>query len=419
MKIAISFINFGTYHYARLRAAAMSCQQAGWQMTAIQATDDVLDHPWGIEHADASYESITLLPARELGARAQRDAFTARAGERMTECLASVKPDVVFLPGWSHPVARAGLRWSLETGAHSVIMSESTAHDSARAWWREAYKGMLVRSAGAALVGGQPHREYMMRLGVRPESIFLGYDVVDNDYFSTRADIARAEAASLRLELGVPDRYFIASSRFIEKKNVSRLVEAFDNYQQRAGASAWHLIILGDGPLRPQLESQIQQKGLKHLVRLHGFATYDRVPQYLGLASAFVHASTTEQWGLVVNEAMAAGLPVIVSKRCGCAPDLVHPNDNGHTFDPLDVEQLARLLGEVSSLSSEEREAMGARSRAVIANWSPARFARGAVDAATFAASTSRGGLRHQLERVLLASTHSLSGALTPTMRGA
>ena len=75
-----------------------------------------------------------------------------------------------------------------------------------------------------------------------------------------------------------------------------------------------------------------------------GFKQYDELPIYYGLAGAFIHASTTEQWGLVVNEAMAAGLPVIVSERCGCAPDLVENGRNGFTFDPYDVDALTHLM---------------------------------------------------------------------------
>jgi 1,2-diacylglycerol 3-alpha-glucosyltransferase len=60
----------------------------------------------------------------------------------------------------------------------------------------------------------------------------------------------------------------------------------------------------------------------------------------MGLASAFIQASTTEQWGLVVNEAMASGLPVLVSERCGCAPDLVKNGVNGYTFDPYDIKEI-------------------------------------------------------------------------------
>ena len=419
MKIAIAFINIGTYHFARLHAAALSCRRAGWQMTAIQATDDVLDHPWGHSDPNAPFESVTLLRASERGARAAQEAFSSRAGERMRECLSELRPDVLFVPGWSHPIARAGLHWCLKARAHSVIMSESTVHDFARVWWREAYKGVVVRASGAALVGGRPHREYLTRLGMRPESIFLGYDVVDNEYFESRSRAARSQASALRRELALPEKYFLASSRFVQKKNLHRLLEGFDVYRRRASASPWHLVVLGDGPLRPQLEELIRDRDLSEFVHLPGFATYEQVPKYLGLASAFVHVSTTEQWGLVVNEAMAAGLPVIVSDRCGCAPDLVTANENGFLVDPHRVDEIADRLGRMANLPEIVRAEMASRSRAIIDHWSPALFGQSAVDAATCASSHRRAGLRERLERAFLTSTATLFGALTPTMRGA
>src|SRR5690606_18401005 len=100
-------------------------------------------------------------------------------------------------------------------------------------------------------------------------------------------------------------------------------------------------------------------------------------------AGAFVHASTTEQWGLVVNEAMACGLPVLVSNRCGCAPDLVKEGVNGWTFDPTDPATLAELMTTLASLPETERDALGAAGKRIIANWGPERFATGLIAAAT------------------------------------
>jgi glycosyltransferase involved in cell wall biosynthesis len=94
-----------------------------------------------------------------------------------------------------------------------------------------------------------------------------------------------------------------------------------------------------------------------------------------------VHASTTEQWGLVVNEAMAAGLPVLVSDRCGCAPDLVEVGVNGFTFDPCGVEELAGLMQRVAAMTDGQRDAMGRASQRIIADWGPERFADGLMQA--------------------------------------
>jgi glycosyltransferase involved in cell wall biosynthesis len=101
------------------------------------------------------------------------------------------------------------------------------------------------------------------------------------------------------------------------------------------------------------------------------------------LANAFVHASTSEQWGLVVNEAIASGLPVIVSNRCGCAPELV--NGNGFTFDPTNEDELATRLLEMASLSDQERRRIGENSYRIAANFAPERFGEGFERAASMA----------------------------------
>ena len=122
---------------------------------------------------------------------------------------------------------------------------------------------------------------------------------------------------------------------------------------------------------------------------------------FMAWLDAFVHASTTEQWGLVVNEAMASGLPVMVSNRCGCVFDLVREGCNGFAFDPYDVEQLARLMLRVGEMEDEERTQMGDVSRRIIAGWGPDRFARGLGEAIECAMRVGpiRAGL---LDRLLL-----------------
>jgi glycosyltransferase involved in cell wall biosynthesis len=186
----------------------------------------------------------------------------------------------------------------------------------------------------------------------------------------------------------------------VPKKNLPRLIEAFARYRQTAGPSAWPLELLGDGPMRGELERTRAAHSLETALVMPGFVQYGGLPSYYGNAGAFVHASTIEQWGLVVNEAMAAGLPVLVSERCGCAPDLVEEGRNGHTFDPYDVDALAGLMLKVVS-GARDRAAMGEASRQIIARWSPETFAEGLERAVRAALDLplQRPGL---LERMLL-----------------
>ena len=163
------------------------------------------------------------------------------------------------------------------------------------------------------------------------------------------------------------------------------------------GAAAWSLVIIGDGKLKNALTALRDKLGLREHVLLPGAKSYGELPSYYGLASAFIHTSTTEQWGLVVNEAMAAGLPVLVSERCGCAQDLVVPGLNGLRFDPHDVTAIAKAMTEISS-GSRDLCAMGRSSRDTVARWSLTRFADGLNSAvlAALRASPRAPGLMDQ-----------------------
>jgi len=145
----------------------------------------------------------------------------------------------------------------------------------------------------------------------------------------------------------------------------------------------WDLVVLGDGPLKADLCHLISDLRLNEHVHLPGFRPYDELSVYYALANAFVHASTSEQWGLVVNEAIASGLPVIVSRRCGCAPELV--NGNGSTFDPTNQHELTARLLEMASLSDEERKHLGDNSYRIASNFAPERFGEGLERAASVA----------------------------------
>ena len=149
------------------------------------------------------------------------------------------------------------------------------------------------------------------------------------------------------------------------------------------GNAPWNLVILGDGRLKADLCRLISDLRLDAQVHLPGFKQYEELPVYYALAKAFVHASTTEQWGLVVNEAIASGLPVIVSDRCGCAPELVQ--GNGFAFDSTDQHELASRLLEMASLSDHDLRQFGEASRRIAQRFGPELFGEGLEQAASVA----------------------------------
>jgi 1,2-diacylglycerol 3-alpha-glucosyltransferase len=374
--VAVLFYRLGPYHLARLKAAAELFPTVGIEVFAKDR-----QYPWEVIRGSNGFRRVTLFESE--------DGVTARAvAEVVSKCLDGVRPAAVVVPGWSSPEALSAIQWALGQSVPVVLFSESQAHDRTRWRLRELVKRRVVGMFTSALVGGISHLSYLERLGFPRERIFTGYDVVDNEHFARGADAVRNQP-ELRARLGLPDRYFLASSRFVSVKNLPRLLEAYWWYRQ-AAKQPWSLVLLGDGPLAPQVRAALVRMGIQQFVHLPGFRQYLELPTFYGLALAFILASTSEPWGLVVNEAMAAGLPVLVSNRCGCAPDLVEEGRNGFTFDPYDTEGLARLMLRMSTMSDAERAAMGQASREIISRWSPEVFAQNLRAAVETALNTPR-----------------------------
>ncbi len=361
--ICITVPRIGPYHLARFNSAG-----ALGEIHVVETCPVDAEYDWDEVTQTGSFARHTLF---EAGSEETQSPDQIRS--RMWKLLDQVRPDAVAIMGWSLCDALAALAWCSRHQVPAVVMSESQRLDHKRTFIKETIKRRIIGFYRTALAGGTPHAEYLEQLGMPRERVFLGYDVVDNFHFQSGADEARSDAVAARMRLGLPENYFLASSRFIPKKNLPGLLRAFAEYRRQSGDQAWDLVLLGDGSGKPELLAMIKILRLEESVRLPGFQQYPSLPTYYGLAGAFVHASQTEQWGLVVNEAMAAGLPVLVSQTCGCAPDLVEQGANGFTFDPEIQEEFVNrllLLADDDSI----RERMGARSREIISRWTPNRF---------------------------------------------
>lgn len=376
-RIAVLFDNLGPYHIARLRV----CNSV-MGILAIENRLVSSDYSWRPSD-EIPFQRVTLIKDEpSVGKRA-----VLRA---LRKALETFRPSLIVVPGWSSWLSLNAMRWAIARNVPIIVMSDSQQKDFRRVIWKEFVKKRFLRFYAAALVGGQAHREYLVQLGMPAPAIYLGYDVVDNDFFSSGSEHARSRSDEYRHKMYLPANYLLCSARFIPKKNLFRLLLAFSAVLEKlkvsdVSSSHWHLVILGDGELRPEIEKSIRELGLCQRVLLPGFKQVDELPAYYALASAFVLPSTIEQWGLVVNEAMASGLPVLVSERCGCVPDLVQNGRNGFTFDPFDINEIADRMLEIVTMNVQDRQAMGDTGKKIIAQWSPEAFAKGLQSAADFA----------------------------------
>ncbi len=396
MKIAIIFHRFGPYHVARIRGLARYAETH-----AIELSASTSEYDWEAVEWAEHIPRYTLFRETD-----SREATNRGLQERIYGTLDEIGPEAVLINGWSDRAALWAIRWCRERGVPAIAMSESTQHDHRRVGWKEWFKKRIVGLFSGGFVGGRLHQAYLEDFGLPAGRIAQGYDVIDNDYFTAGAERAHADEAALRAQYGLPENYFLASNRFIPKKNLFRLIDAFDTYAA-AVESPFHLVLLGDGPLRAELEARIEQSPNKELIHLPGFRQIGDLPAYYGLARAFVHASTSEQWGLVVNEALAAGLPVLVSERCGCAPELVRPGENGYTFDPHQPEQLAAYMKELTE-DADKRARFARRSTEIIRNFTPDTFGRNAAGLAQSLTEAEQPSGITLLDRLVLAAVMQL-----------
>jgi glycosyltransferase involved in cell wall biosynthesis len=377
MKLAVCFTNFGPYHVARLRALAECLGRQGDRLIAYEVACNELRYPWSRGARDEPFEWITLFPQDDLETL---DPDACR--QALVEALDGALPDALGIVGYARPESMAAARWAQRRGRPAILMSESQAIDRPRVWWKELIKKRRVRQFGAALVGGPEHRDYLAQLGMPAERIVLGYNAVDNDYFATSARLWRESQESGGGRPAAP--YFLAVCRFVPEKNLLRLIEAFARYRREcAGNPAWDLVLCGDGPARAEIERACAESGCGQAIQRPGFLPVDELPRWYSFAGALVLPSLSEPWGLVVNEAAASGVPLLVSRCAGCASTLV-PEPEGTTgarFDPRDVTDLTAKLTWMAACTDLERRAMGRRAALTVACWGPDRFAHGVLNA--------------------------------------
>jgi glycosyltransferase involved in cell wall biosynthesis len=258
-------------------------------------------------------------------------------------------------------------------GIKTVLSNESTAGDHARSFLKESFKRLIINRFDGFFNFGKLSKAYMMTLGGKESQMLVNRNCVDNELLAEIYSNAFPQRQQRQRELHLPIHNFIFVGRLIEFKNLYRLLEAF-KIAQKKSISDWGLVILGEGEQKLLLQNYVKDNELKNVCFLEG-VNWQQVPVYLSLSDVLVLPSYSEPWGLVVNEAMACGLPVLVSEKCGSAYDLVKSGINGFTFSPLDVAEMSEVL--LKFMNNEvDISQMGVASKELIQEYSPKNVAK-------------------------------------------
>ncbi len=332
-------------------------------LTVVYAAETVARRTW---HVEPRHSAVYLRGVRLPGAEMiLHHDYPVTPG--VTRALGRIRPDVVVVSGWSTFVAQAAIAWCRLRRVPYLLVVES--HDEGpRAGWRRKVKGTvvppIVRGASGVLVTGTLARRSMVARGASPERVRVFANTIDVEAFGERADRLAARRPELREELGASrdDVVVLSVARLVPEKGLDVLVRA----AAATGDPRLVLVLAGAGPERERLETLARELGVRLL--LPGDRPWERIVEIYVAADVFALLSEREPWAVVVNEAAACGLPLVLSDRVGAAHDLLRDGENGFLVPGADV---ATAGGALSRLASDAalRAAFGARSRELARGW--------------------------------------------------
>ena len=342
-----------------------------------------VDFQWDIPLLEGYASEVLDNVARPPSLGNFRGSDTPGVGRRLREW----KPDVAILTGWQSKMLVQAWWACVRLGIPRIVRGESNGMRR-RSLPKRALQRAWLRGFDRFLAIGKANREFYVEAGIPDSRIHTCPYFVDNRRFALAAANLRERRAALRERWSIPDRAvcFLFCGKLIAKKHPLDLLSAIGR-AVAAGASA-HLLIVGDGDLMDEARALVD--GERMPVTFAGFLNQTEiVGAYVAADCLVLPSDAGETWGLVVNEAMACGLPAIVSDEVGCGPDLVTDGATGATFPLGDVDALAMRLREFA-VDPGRLRAMGERARERVANaYSVERATDGTL--AAIAAALARG----------------------------
>jgi glycosyltransferase involved in cell wall biosynthesis len=332
-------------------------------LTVIYAARTVAGRTWSVE---PRHLARFLRGARVPGLHSLlRHDYPVTPG--VGRALTRARPDVAVVSGWSTFASQAAIAWARVHRIPYVLLVES--HDlGPRAAWRRAVKGAvvprLVRGAASVLVVGSAARQSVVARGAHPEQVHVFANTVDVAAWTQRRDRLAATRSELRAKHGFTDDDVVVLSvaRLVPDKGLDTIIRAAAEVDRER----LRVVLAGSGPAGPSLLELAQALGVS--LSLRGDLPEDELAEEYAKADVFALLSLRETWGVVVNEAAASGLPLVLSEPVGARHDLLRHGENGFVVPAADVRAAAGALRRLVE-SAELRRRASARSRELVSRW--------------------------------------------------
>lgn len=287
---------------------------------------------------------------------------------------------VLFFLGWGSVTSLLGIAACRMSQTPFLLYGDSSFPPPETGFagrLRSSFLKAIFSLAGGFMVSGVLNASYYRHYGANPEHFSLLPWAVNNDRFTAGSVFATGEREAMRARFGIrPDEVaLVFSAKLVARKDPMTLLRAVSSMREMNRTT---VVFLGDGELRGALETFAAEAGVHAIFA--GFVNQAELPKHYAMADVFVLPSTYEPRGAVINEAMACGLPLIVTDRCGSLGDIAIESENALVYPAGDVAALGGFLDLVVS-DEMLRARMAERSRAIIASWDFARGVEGVKEA--------------------------------------
>lgn len=362
---------------------------------ALAARDDVEPHVIFLSETDPSLRKWQVYREEIRFSYQVLKSFRRRIGKFNTlithgvgAALQASHPAGILSGGYSYLAMWQAQRWSRRHGVPFLLWSESNAMDTRKKfWWIETAKRKFIRACQGYVVPGSSAAEYLRGLGAPEKAVYVAPNTVDIGLYARAAEAARQDP-SRRERLNLPPRYLLYVGRFVRAKGVFDLLTAYAKLPQETRRSVG-LVLAGDGEEMAELARRSRQINPGRVV-FPGFLHRDELPALYAFAEALVFPTHSDTWGFVVNEAMACGLPVIVTQVAGCVADLVQNGVNGYVVAAQRPETLSEAVAKLLGMPELQKQ-MSQHSLQAISSWTPQAWAEGVSRALVGCIGESRG----------------------------
>ena len=346
-------------------------REVGVKLIVIFGSNTYRRRKWVVDLSCCTFDYY-ILKSRVIEAKDNKE-LTTFTFSGLAGMLKRMNPDLVIAPGFSLATMKIWLLSFTQRFKYIIWTGSVERTDKYSSLIRVAQRRLLAAGASAVIVYGSAAKSYVESLGVPSKKIFIGINTVDTSFFTEQTQQLRDRREPSET------KYLTYIGYLSRRKNVSDLVKTMIHLAQKREDFVFEVI--GDGDELPVLRNLVQVNQLGDRIVFHGYRQKEELPQYLARSNGFLFQTGFDIWGLVLNEAMAAGVPCIASKNACAVQDLLHNNDAGFVVDFSNHEHLQESIEWLLD-NPKAGEEMGRLGQEYIANHaSLAKSASGFVQA--------------------------------------